>query len=77
MVMQTKQSLYILLSVDADRLQSFSKHDRFQKENYSVKLNWTSLFDITVLKASYLECQNTSMHKECVCVSSNDKYTVC
>lgn len=47
MVMQTKQSLYILLSVDADRLhRAFSKHDRFQKQNHSMKLNWTHLFDI-------------------------------
>lgn len=45
---------------------AFSKHGRFQKQNHSVKLNWTPLFDITVLKASNLEDQKISVQKKCL-----------
>lgn len=47
---------------------AFSRHVSFQKWNHSVELNWTSLFDITMLKASYLKGQNLSMHKKCLCL---------
>lgn len=45
---------------------TFPRTSTFGKWNYNVETNRMSLFNVTVLKATYLKGQNLLMHKKCL-----------